>query len=77
MSTATNQPSQSSNPVGAVMVVGGGIGGMQASLDLAEQGYKVYLVEKETAIGGKWRSWIKPSRPMIVPCAPSLQNLWR
>lgn len=35
------------------MIVGGGIAGMQASLDLAEQGFKVYLVEKETAIGGK------------------------
>jgi heterodisulfide reductase subunit A-like polyferredoxin len=40
-------------PVGAVMVVGGGIAGMQASLDLAEQGFKVYLVEAKTAIGGK------------------------
>jgi heterodisulfide reductase subunit A-like polyferredoxin len=40
-------------PVGAVMVVGGGIAGMQASLDLAEQGFKVYLVEKDSAIGGK------------------------
>lgn len=38
---------------GAVVVVGGGIGGMQASLDLAEGGYKVYLVEKSPAIGGK------------------------
>jgi heterodisulfide reductase subunit A-like polyferredoxin len=38
--------------VGAVMVVGGGIAGMQASLDLAESGYKVYLVEKKPAIGG-------------------------
>ena len=38
--------------VGAVMVVGGGIAGMQASLDLAESGYKVYLVEKGPAIGG-------------------------
>jgi len=34
------------------MVVGGGIAGMQASLDLAEAGYKVYLVEKKSAIGG-------------------------
>ena len=41
------------NPVGAVMVVGGGIAGIQASLDLADQGYKVYLIEKESAIGGK------------------------
>jgi len=38
--------------VGAVMVVGGGIAGMQASVDLAESGYKVYLVEKGPAIGG-------------------------
>ena len=38
--------------IGAVMVVGGGIGGMQSSLDLAEAGYKVYLVEKGPAIGG-------------------------
>ena len=39
-------------PVGAVMVVGGGIAGMQAALDLAEQGFRVYLVEKQSAIGG-------------------------
>jgi len=35
------------------MVVGGGIAGMQATLDLAEQGFKVYLVESKSAIGGK------------------------
>ena len=34
------------------MVVGGGIAGMQASLDLAESGFKVYLVEAKSAIGG-------------------------
>jgi len=38
--------------VGSVMVVGGGVGGMQASLDLAESGYKVYLVENSPCIGG-------------------------
>ena len=38
--------------VGAVLVVGGGIGGIQASLDLAESGYYVYLVEKTPSIGG-------------------------
>jgi heterodisulfide reductase subunit A-like polyferredoxin len=38
--------------VGAVMVVGGGIAGIQASLDLAESGYYVYLVEASPAIGG-------------------------
>ena len=40
-------------PTGAVMVVGGGIAGMQASLDLADQGFKVHLVETKSAIGGK------------------------
>ncbi len=40
------------SPIGAVLVVGGGIAGIQASLDLAESGYKVYLVEKKSAIGG-------------------------
>jgi heterodisulfide reductase subunit A-like polyferredoxin len=38
--------------VGAVLVVGGGIGGIQTSLDLAESGFKVYLVEEKPAIGG-------------------------
>ena len=38
--------------IGAVMVVGGGIAGIQASLDLADAGYYVHLVEKDTAIGG-------------------------
>ncbi|MCP4537206.1 MAG: FAD-dependent oxidoreductase [Chloroflexi bacterium] len=39
-------------PTGAVMVVGAGIAGVQASLDLAEAGYKVYLVEIKSAVGG-------------------------
>ena len=39
--------------IGAVMVVGGGIGGIQAALDLADSGFYVYLVEKSPAIGGK------------------------
>lgn len=37
---------------GSVLVVGGGIAGMQASLDLANSGYLVHLVEKSSAIGG-------------------------
>ena len=37
---------------GSVMVVVGGIAGIQASLDLAELGYFVYLVEQSSAIGG-------------------------
>ena len=39
-------------PVGSVMVVGGGIAGMQAALDLANTGFYVYLVEKSSAVGG-------------------------
>ena len=37
---------------GSVLVVGGGIAGMQAALDLANSGYYVYLLEKSPAIGG-------------------------
>jgi heterodisulfide reductase subunit A len=37
---------------GDVMVVGGGISGIQASLDLAASGFKVYLVDKSPTIGG-------------------------
>jgi len=38
--------------IGSVLVVGGGIAGVQAALDLAEAGFKVYLVEAKSAIGG-------------------------
>ncbi len=43
---------KSKNKVGAVLVVGGGIAGIQSSLDLAELGFKVYIVENSPAIGG-------------------------
>jgi heterodisulfide reductase subunit A-like polyferredoxin len=42
----------SDKTVGAVLMVGGGIGGVQASLDLAESGFKVYLLEEKPCIGG-------------------------
>jgi len=47
----TQNPKPASK-VGAVLVVGGGISGIQAALDLAESGFFVYLVEKKPAIGG-------------------------
>lgn len=50
--TASVEWPERGGPVGSVLVVGGGIAGMQASLDLADAGYKVYLVEKSSAIGG-------------------------
>lgn len=42
----------SKDPIGAIMVVGGGISGIQASLDLANSGYAVHLVERSAGIGG-------------------------
>jgi heterodisulfide reductase subunit A-like polyferredoxin len=44
--------SVSGNHFGDVMIVGGGVSGVQASLDLAASGFKVYLVDKAPAIGG-------------------------
>ncbi len=46
------EPREGDRPVGAVMVVGAGIGGMQAALDLANSGFKVYLLDRSPAIGG-------------------------
>ena len=40
------------NPVGKVIVVGGGIGGIQCALDLADTGFYVYLIEKSHTLGG-------------------------
>ena len=43
---------EATGKLGAVLVAGGGIAGMQASLDLANSGYFVYLVERSPTIGG-------------------------
>jgi heterodisulfide reductase subunit A-like polyferredoxin len=51
-SAKTNMGENGRKKVGAVLVQGGGIAGVQASLDLANAGFKVYLVEREAAIGG-------------------------
>ena len=47
-----NVVNKNTDVVGAVMVIGGGIAGIQASLDLADSGYYVYLVEKSASVGG-------------------------
>ncbi|WP_455393105.1 FAD-dependent oxidoreductase [[Eubacterium] cellulosolvens] len=39
-------------PIGSVLVIGGGVAGVQASLDLADSGFKVYLLDRSTSIGG-------------------------
>jgi len=44
--------SLSKGEFGDVMVVGGGISGIQTALDLSSAGFKVYLVEKSPSIGG-------------------------
>ncbi len=69
-------------PVGAVLVVGAGIAGIQASLDLADSGYKVFLVESSPAIGGTMAQLDKtfPTNdcsmcilsPKVVECARHL-----
>ncbi len=46
------QLEKNQNAQGSVMVVGAGIAGMQAALDLADSGYYVHLIEKSPAIGG-------------------------
>jgi len=48
----SSKTTKGTKTVGSVMVVGGGIAGTQAALDLANSGYYVYLVEKSSAIGG-------------------------
>ncbi len=54
MTHDTHKQANSTTPItGAVMVVGGGISGMQSALDLANSGFKVHLVESSPAIGGK------------------------
>ena len=47
-----NSSKSGDDKVGAVMVLGAGVAGIQASLDLADMGFKVYLVENRPSIGG-------------------------
>jgi heterodisulfide reductase subunit A2 len=47
------EASKEKEKIGTVLVVGGGIGGIQAALNLADSGFYVYLLEKSPAIGGR------------------------
>ncbi len=49
----TSKEVEKTDVKGSVMVVGGGISGIQSSIDLADSGFKVYLVDKGLSIGGK------------------------
>jgi heterodisulfide reductase subunit A len=62
------------------LVVGGGVAGIQASLDLADSGYKVYLVEKEPSIGGRMAQIDKTFPTMdcsICILAPKMSEVGR
>jgi heterodisulfide reductase subunit A len=62
------------------LVVGGGVAGIQASLDLAESGYQVYLVEKEASIGGRMAQIDKTFPTMdcsICILAPKMSEVGR
>ena len=70
--------------IGAVLVQGGGIAGVQAALDLANSGFKVYLIERSAAIGGMMAQLDKtfPTgdcatcivSPKLVECARNLEH---
>jgi heterodisulfide reductase subunit A len=47
-----NNNQNTNKTIGSVMVVGGGIAGIQAAMELADAGFYVYLVEKSSAVGG-------------------------
>ena len=47
-----NDAKRDNETIGSVMVVGGGIAGIQASMELADAGFYVYLVERSAAVGG-------------------------
>jgi len=64
----------------SVLVIGGGIAGMQASLDLASRGMKVYLVEKTPSIGGRMAQLDKTFPTMdcsICILAPKMMDTFR
>jgi heterodisulfide reductase subunit A len=61
-----------------VLIVGGGVAGIQAALDCAEGGLEVVLVEKKSSIGGIMASWTRPFPPSTAPCACWAQDVdWR
>lgn len=52
MSQQASTTTPKTQKIGAVTVIGGGIGGIQASLEAANSGFKVYLVEEQASVGG-------------------------
>ena len=54
-----------------VLVIGGGVAGIQAALDCADAGLDVLLVEREATSAARWRSSTRPSPPSTAPAASS------
>ena len=54
------------NKIGSITIAGGGIAGIQAALDIAQSGFKVYLVEEKPGLGGVMSQLDKTFPPMIV-----------
>ena len=52
------------------MVIGGGVAGIQAALDIADAGYEVVMVEREPSIGGKMAGLPRPSHPGLLAVHP-------
>jgi len=87
MGSVISSPEKMQNPPhknpdgtsGAVLVVGGGIAGIQVSLDMAESGYRVYLVENDYAIGGTMAQLDKtfPQRLCHVHSVPKTGRGWQ
>jgi len=51
------------------LVIGGGVAGIQAALDIADAGYEVVMVEREPSIGARWPAFPRPSRPWTARSA--------
>ena len=52
MASKVEHLDQHKKKIGSVLIVGGGIAGIQTALDIANSEYKVYLVEEKPAVGG-------------------------
>lgn len=66
--------------IGSVLVIGGGIAGIQTSLDLTELGFKVYMVEREPSIGGRMAQFDKlfPSNDCsLCILAPNMVSVYK
>jgi len=66
----------SKDVIGTVLVVGGGIAGMQSALDLANSGYSITFIflKNPRPSEGLCRNWTKPFPPMTAPCELSHRN---